>query len=232
MPREQKVEREQHSGPEAVTQAPEEDRSRAHRQRLVDGRRMNRHVGGDGALGVGHRPGPVPGLAVVAVAGKLAADAADRVADRQRNRAQIEKPEAEHPTPPRPSDNADRAADRAAVPGQPGAREYAAEEIVPSRVEVVEDVVEPGPDEAAGKRGEGDLIGPIGGLLPLHQAPCDHGPGDDEAETEAEPEGLQRQRSDVDLWVHAKGAGALPPRSAGLVIPSDPEHPPGIRKRR
>src|SRR5262249_11478670 len=65
--------------PEAVPQLPEEPGPEAHRQRLVDRRRVDRLVGRHGAVRIRHRPGAVPRLAVVAVPGELAAAAADRV---------------------------------------------------------------------------------------------------------------------------------------------------------
>ena len=48
-------------------------------------------VGRHRAVRIGHRPRPVPGLAVVAVAGELAADAPDRVAEGERGRADVEQ---------------------------------------------------------------------------------------------------------------------------------------------
>ena len=50
--------------------------------------------------------------------------------------------------------------------------------------------------------GEDHLVGPVRRLAELAEAPRDQHAGGDEAEREHDPEGLQRERADVDLGLH------------------------------
>ena len=151
---------------------------------------------------VGHRPGAVPGLAVVAVAGELAAAAPDRVAERQRRRAEVEQGEAEEAPVPGPGQDRQGAADRAAVPDQAGPGEEVAEQVVLDAVVVLDDEIDAGADDPAGQRREPHLVGPVDRLADLLQPPRDQGAGGDEGEREHQPEGLQRQRPEVDFRIH------------------------------
>ena len=81
-----------------------------------------------GAVRVRHRPGAVPVLAVVAVAGEPAADPADRVAERQRGRSEVKERRAEEAPVPGPEEDADRAPDQALNQTRP-----APEKIFPNR---------------------------------------------------------------------------------------------------
>ncbi len=92
---------------------------------------------------------------------------------------------------PGPEADRDRAADDAAVPGEAGAGEDVAEEVVGDLVPVVDQVVEPRADDAAEQRGEGHLIGPVRRLAELREALGDDDAGSDEAEGEHQPEGLK-----------------------------------------
>ena len=181
------VDREQDPGPEAVAQLPEQIGAEAHRQRLVDRRRVDLLSVGDGAVGIGHRPGPVPGLAVVAVAGELAAAAPDRVAERQRRSGDVEQHQPEESAVPGPDQDRDRAADRAAVPDQPRAGEEVAEQVVGDLAPVLDQVVEARADDAAGERGEGHLVGPVGGLAELDEAARDEAPAARKASANIRP---------------------------------------------
>ncbi len=151
-PREDQVEGEQEPAGEPVAQAPQHEGDSAHRQRLVDRRRVHLLGRRHGPVGVGHRPGAVPLLAVVAVARELAADAPDRVAQGQRGRREVEQGGAEVAAPPRPEEDAEGAADQPPEPDQPRAREDVAQQVVGGLVPVLDDPVEPGADQAAGQR--------------------------------------------------------------------------------
>ncbi len=63
------------------------------------------------------------------------------------------------------------------------------------RVEVLGDEVEPRPDDAAEQRAENHLVGPVGGLAPLLEAPGDQRARRDEGEREHDPEGLEGERA-------------------------------------
>ena len=156
-----------------------------------------------GAVGVGHRPRPVPRLAVVAVAGELAADPADRVRGRQAGRDGVDEHRVERPAPLRPAEHRDRAAEQPAVEDQPGAGEDRADEVVLRVVPVLDDRPQPGADDAADQRGEDHLVGPVGRAPDLLQALGGEQPGDDEAQPHHQPEALQGQRAEVDLRLHA-----------------------------
>ena len=99
---------------EAVAVDPQPPGDQAHRERLVDRRRVNRHAGRrrDRAVGIAHRPRQLRGDAVVAVARELAADAAEGVAEGERGGADVEQQEVQHPAPARPGDHGERAADQ------------------------------------------------------------------------------------------------------------------------
>ena len=147
----------------------------------------------------------------------------DRVADRERRGAEVEQGQVEHPPPPGPEQDADRAADRAAVPDQPRAREEVAEQVVGDLVVVLDEVVEPGADDPADEGGEDHLVGPVGRLAELLQALADQRSGGDEPEREHDPEGLQGERADVDLGLHGGGGelsriapAGIEPASLGL----------------
>ena len=71
------------------------------------------------------------------------------------------------------------------------------EQVVRDLVPVLDQVVEPRADEPADQRGEDHLVGPVGRLAELAQPPARDGPGGEEAEGEADPEGLQVERADV-----------------------------------
>src|SRR6185312_416480 len=114
-------------------------------------------------------PGAVPGLAVVAVAGKLATDATDRVAQRKSRSGEIEKGEAKEIPIPGPGEHGQGAADRAAVPNQPRPGEEVAEQVVADAVPVLDDEVEPRADDAADQRRESHLVGPVDRLADLPQ---------------------------------------------------------------
>ena len=165
-PGQDEVDGEQDPGLEAVAKPPQQVGDQAHGEGLVDRRRVDRLVDRLGAVRVGHRPGAVPGLAVVAVAGQLAADPPDRVAERQRRRAEVEQGGVEHAAPPRPQPDADRAPDRAAVPDQARAGEDVAEQVVLDRVVVLDDEVEPRADDAADQARRGSPRRPSPGACP------------------------------------------------------------------
>ena len=123
-PRQHQIEREQdarlRTGRAGSTGPRRRAPSRATR-RPASGARAS--VGRHGAVGVGHRPGQVRRLAVVAVAGELAADPADRVPERERRGARGRAARAPRkPRQPGPGADRERAADRAAVPDQARAR--------------------------------------------------------------------------------------------------------------
>ena len=90
----------------------------------------------------------------------------------------------------------------AAEPDQPGAGEDVAEQVVGDLVVVLEDEVEPGADQAAEQGREGHLVGPVHRLAELAEALPDQRPGREEGEREADPEGLQGERAELDLGLH------------------------------
>ena len=105
-PGEDEVEREQHAGPEAVAPAPQQPGEQARRERLVDRRRVDLHPGRrrHGPVRVAHRPRQVAHLAVVPVAGDLAADPPDPVAEHERHGRRGRGAEAQEVPPPGPDD--------------------------------------------------------------------------------------------------------------------------------
>src|SRR5213076_2913117 len=117
-------------------------------------------------------------------------------------RREVEQRHAEEVAPPGPQADRDRAAGNPAQPDQAGAGEEAAEQVAMSAVPVLDDVVEPRPDEPADERGEDDLVRPVGRLAELAEPPHGHGAAGDEAEREADSEALEGERADVDLGVH------------------------------
>ena len=135
------------------------------------------------------------GCAIVAVAGDLAADAADRVADGERDGAEVEQVQVEHLAAPRPQRDADGAAHGATEPHEPRTREDVAEQVVLDGVVVLDDEVESSADEPTNERDDDHLVRPVGGLANLLQAPREHGPGRDEREREHDPEGLEGNRA-------------------------------------
>ena len=166
---EDQVEPEQRARPPAVAPAPQQQRDEAHRDRLVDRRRVDLLGGRHRPVRIRHRPRPVPGDAVVAVAGELAADAADRVADRERDGRDVEHLQRQELAPPGPQEHADGAAERAAVPDEAGAGEEAAEDVVLGVGPVLGDPPQPRADDPADERGEDHLVGPVDGLADLLQ---------------------------------------------------------------
>src|SRR3954451_2125565 len=195
-PRQQQVPGEEEAGAKRLAVAPEPPGDEPHRDRLVDRRRMDGMDRRHGPVRVTHRPRPVPLDAVVAVAGELAADPPDRVAECERNAADVEQRQVEQPAPPRPRDDADGAADHAAVPDQARAREQRA------GVAVLDDEVQLRAHDAADERGEHDLVGVVDGLAELLQPAGDDEAGREESEGEHHPEGLDRGAEDVDLGLH------------------------------
>ena len=96
-PGQHQIEREQDPGAKAIPPAPQQPCDQPHRERLVDGRRVYLVVGRDRAVRVRHRPRQAGGLAIVAVARELAADPADRVAERQAGAARSSSASARNP---------------------------------------------------------------------------------------------------------------------------------------
>ena len=115
----------------------------------------------------------------------------------------------------RPGDHGEGASDSPAVPDQPRAGEEAAQQVVLDRVVVLHDVVQPRPDQAAGKRGEDHLVGPVHRALELAQPPRDDRAGGQEGQREHDPEGLDREAEDVDLGLHGRSA-RLPARITAM----------------
>ncbi len=159
--------------------------------------RWGRH----GAVLIAHRPGTVPGDAVVAVAGELAADAADRVPDRQPGRRHVEERQVEQPAPACPQQHPDRAADATAEPDQARAGEEVGEPVVGW---VLDDEVDLGADDAADQPGEDHLVGPIDRLVELPKALADENARGDEPEREHDPEGLQGDGAYFDFRLHGQ----------------------------
>src|SRR5919109_358630 len=91
---------------------PEDERDDAHRHRLVNRRRVHLLVRRHRAVRIRHRPRHIGRDAVVAVTGELAADAPDRVAERQPHRGGVEHLRGEPASPARPQDHAERTADQ------------------------------------------------------------------------------------------------------------------------
>jgi hypothetical protein len=89
-----------------------------------------------------------------------------------------------------------------APPYQTRPGEDVAQEIALDVVVVLEDEVEARPDQSAEQGGEAHLVGPVDRLAELVQPSPDQGAGADEGERKADPEGLQRERADVDLGEH------------------------------
>jgi hypothetical protein len=118
--------------------------------------------------------------------------------------AEVEHPQLEEAAPARPQHHGDRTADHAAEPDQARPAEQAADQVVGDAVPVLEHVVDPRADEAADQRRERHLVRPVARLADLLQPPRDHRPRGQEAEREADPEGLQRQRAEVDLREHGQ----------------------------
>ena len=174
---EDQVEAEQHTRGEAVAQVPEHQRREAHGQRLVDGRGVHLLGGGHRAVGVGHGPGQVGGHAVVAVARQLAAHAADRVAQGQRQAVDVAHLPGEPAPPGRPQDHPDRTAHHAAEPDQPRAGEDVAQQVVRDLAPVLDQEVDPRAHQPTDQGGEDDLVGPVGRLAHLGQAAAQHGAG-------------------------------------------------------
>src|SRR6202030_4157460 len=139
---------------------------------------------------------------VVAVAGDLAADAADRIAQRQRRRAHVEHPQFECVAPAHPADHANRAADRAAIPDEASAGEHAPDEVVFDLREVFDQIVGARADDAADQRGEHDLIGPVDGLAELAKPASDDQATSEETQREREAERLDRYAQEVYLGLH------------------------------
>ena len=128
-PRDHEVEGEQHAGPHAVAQLPEHVGHESHDKCLVDRSGVDRHARRrrHGPVRIAHRPRPVPGPAVVAVAGDLAADPPDRVAQRQPGPGHVEQRQREEAAPPRPRQHEHHAAGQAAVPDEAAAAEDVAQ---------------------------------------------------------------------------------------------------------
>jgi hypothetical protein len=187
--------------------------STAHQPISVPGRALSRrfhshHVnaigGGDRAIGIGHRPRQVGGDAVVAVAGELAAEPPDGVADRQPRCAHVEEPVIEEAAVARVGHDRERAADRAAVEHEPGAREEAPE------VALLDDVPDLRPRHAARTGAEHHLVDPVDRQAELLQAPRGEHARGDEREREHDAEHLDVQPQDVDFGEHGSLQGTRP----------------------
>ena len=154
--------REQRPGPEAVPPAPQQHGDGAHRERLVDRRRVHGHVGRHGAVRVGHRPRPVPRDAVVAVAGELAADPPDRVARGQRRRAHVERAALQASRGATPTRSTAIAPPIAPPKNtRPEPEKQRAEQVALGVVPVLGDPPQPRADDPADQRGEDELVGPV-----------------------------------------------------------------------
>src|SRR5918911_144005 len=213
-PGEYEVEGEQHAGAEAVTPAPEKPGDEAHRQRLVDRRGLHGDAGRRrvGAVRIAHGPREVGGLAVVPVARDLAADAPDRVAERERRSGDVDERELQEPSPARPDQHRDRAAGETAVPDQPRPPEYVPDQAAVELAVILDQVVGARPDQAADHGGQHHLERPVGGLAELRQPPRRQGAPGHEVEGEEDAERLDRDTEDVDVGEH----GGLGPRAAAL----------------
>ena len=142
------------------------------------------------------------GLAVVTVTGELAADAADRVPGGQCRSGEVEQGQVEELAPPGPQHDTDRTTDGAAVPGEPGAGEEVAEDVVLDLGVVVDEEIEAGTDQTTDERGEGHLVGPVLGLVDLTEATVDDRARNHEGHGEHEAERLQGEGPEVDLRKH------------------------------
>ena len=67
---------------------------------------------------------------------------------------------------------------------------------------VLDDEVEARADEPADQRREDHLVGPVDRLAELAEPPADQRARGDEREREADPEGLEGERAEVDLGLH------------------------------
>jgi hypothetical protein len=150
---------------------------------------------------------------VVTVARELAADATDRVAERQGRRREIEQPNPEVAPVGGPAEDPDHAADHAAVPDQPRAREEISEQVVLDLVVVLEDEVDARADQAADQSAEAQLVCPVDRSAELVEATPDQRSGRQERDRKGDPERLQGDRTEVDLGVHA--ASSLDPNASG-----------------
>src|SRR4051794_6103614 len=142
--------------------------------------------------------------AVVTVARELATAAPDRIAKRQRDARQVGQLPSEPATPIRPEDGAERAPDQAAVPDQTGAAEQRSEEVVLDGVPVLDEVVDARTDQPADHHREDELPGPVDVLAELPEAATDDAGGDEKAQREADPEGLDRQRAEMYFRLHSE----------------------------
>ena len=169
--RRDEVQREQDARAGTRSRSRHSPQPEAHRQRLVDRRRMDRHPGRGRhrAVRIAHRPRQVPRLAVVAVAGDLAADPADRVAERERAAHRGPAAQPEEVAPARPEQTPIAPPISAAVPDSP-----APPKTLPrGRLDVVVvlgQVVAARADQAADERGEDHLVGPVRRAAELAQA--------------------------------------------------------------
>ena len=103
---------------------------------------------------------------------------------------------------PRPQEDADGAAQRAAVPDEPAAREQVAEHVVGGGVPVLGQPPQAGADDPADQGDEDHLVRPVDGLAELLEAQAEQDPGRHEAEAHHQPEGLQGEAEDVELGLH------------------------------
>ena len=197
------VDGEQRARPPAVAPAPQQRGDEEHRQRLVDRRRVDLLGGRHGAVGIGHRPRAVPRHAVVAVAGELAADAAERVADGERRRRHVEHLEPEEVAPPGPEQHGRRAAQRAAVPDEARPGEEAAEEVVLRLRPVLGDPPQPRAHEPADERREDHLVRPVDRLAQLPQVARREDARRHEPQAHHQAEGLQRDGTEIEFGLHA-----------------------------
>ena len=190
--------------PEAVAQAPEDESSEAQSQGVVDRGRMDFHArrSRHRAVRVAHRPRTVPWLAVVAIAGELAADPADRLAGQQCRSGHVGQLEVEDFTPRGPDQDGDRTAGQTAVPGEAGAGDDVADAVDAGAV--VDHEVEPGADQTADQGGENRLVGPVRRLAELLEAACGRSqPPTMKEAANIRPKVWQGQRADRDLRNHA-----------------------------
>ena len=185
------------------------------RHGLVDRGRLHAHARrrGHGAVRIAHRPRQARADPVVAVAGDLAADPPDRIAERERGRAHVEHPQLQH-LGASASTASTPIAPPIAPPYQtrPEPEKTLAEQVVPDLVVVLEQVVAARADDAAEQRGEDDLIRPVHRLAELAQAARDDRAAGEEAQREHHPEGLDRDAEDVGFrasWRRAARRGSV-----------------------
>ena len=189
--------------PWLARQPPEHPDDGEHDEDLVDGRGLHAHAGrrGHGAVRIAHRPGQVARLAVVAVAGELAADAADGVAEGHGRGDDVGHQAQRRPPHQTESHHGQDAADEAAVPGEAAAAEDAAPHVVAHVAQMLEQVVDARAHEAAHAGGDDDLQDePVGEphAVPLEQRVHDEEARHQERQGGDEAEAVEGHGADVE----------------------------------